>query len=362
MTIDFPLDQLFVETFRGHPLGDMAWLYYVSGGNRDRVNYYLSDSRVGRVLGSQIFETNTYRSIPQLITVWEHIVDTYLFIPPKALHSLITTLFDLCDWMQDMDNGPLSRASAAEIQMFEHFTKPDSQSAGLFVNGLYTEMKRQFRTKFESQAKSTFENFHDAREYFSEQLGAFFINPHYDSSLNGNMLGFDWGKTDASFGYNHKAVVPLMLDKISEVVTHFYKEKQINTLIGSYDKYFNGSDQETVSPRNAAPFDIVFFIAQQSKPNERLNMPQDLLADSSFFMNREYIDTLIKDKEHASAKGALLTLFALAGHDYTRMMGNALTRYQNQLSQGTGPSGYKTTLTPFLAHLEQRVTGPTWTS
>ena len=151
MPIDFPLDQLFDETFRGHPLGDMAWLHYVSGGDRKRVNHYLSDSRVHSVVGSSIFEKTTYTSIPQLITAWDDVVRKFLFLTCTELQTLIVKLLGYCDWLQDLDNGPLKSASSAERKMFEHFTTPDSRAEGQWIDSLYKEISRQFPTKFEAQ-------------------------------------------------------------------------------------------------------------------------------------------------------------------------------------------------------------------
>ena len=45
MPIEFPLNSIFEQTFQGHPLADAAWMYYVSAGNRQRVDYFLKDSR-----------------------------------------------------------------------------------------------------------------------------------------------------------------------------------------------------------------------------------------------------------------------------------------------------------------------------
>jgi len=332
MPIDFPLDQLFVETFRGHPLNDMAWLHYVSGGNRARVNFFLKDNGLRNQIGGQIFEQNTYQSIPQLVKVWQDVVDKFLFMRPPDLFEFVTKLFTYCDWIQDLDLGPLRSISAAESKKFEHFTEPNSRPEGEWMDGLYKEMSRQFRTHFDAARKTKFDNIHDARDFF-RKIGTsgqkVFENPNLDSNLVGNFMGFEFGKSDRKWSFNTKAIIPLLLVKISEVVTHFYKESRITELLNSFDKFFYSG---ATAPIKGGPYDIMFFVAQQSRPNERLGMPQDVLADSSFFINRVYLDTILRSG-HAEVKRSLVTLFAMAGHDYTRLMLQALQHYQDKLEK-----------------------------
>ena len=57
MPIEFPLNSIFEQTFQGHPLADAAWMYYVSAGNRQRVDYFLKDSRGENLVGGQLFES-----------------------------------------------------------------------------------------------------------------------------------------------------------------------------------------------------------------------------------------------------------------------------------------------------------------
>ena len=137
MPIDFPLDQLFVETFRGHPLNDMAWLHYVSGGNRARVNFFLKDNGLRNQIGGQIFEQNTYQSIPQLVKVLQDVVDKFLFMRPPDLFEFVTKLFTYCDWLQDLERGPLRSISVAESKLFQHFTEPNSRHEGEWMDGLH---------------------------------------------------------------------------------------------------------------------------------------------------------------------------------------------------------------------------------
>ena len=336
MPVDFPLDEVFVQTFKGHPLQDMAWLYYVSAGNRDRVSQFLRD---GKLTGSGLFERDTYESIPQLVLSLQNIVQKYLFIEPPNLCSFIDTLFQYCNWLQDMDNGPLSTIPGSQRKMFEHFTESQSSAAGTFVEALFKAFKTQFRTVFESKRESPkthFESFHDAYEFFLRDIKKDQAwKGGYEPNTTANLMGFEWGKSEPG-SVNNNAVIPLMLNKICSCVTWFFTSNKMEILLDNFDT--------NLSRFKGTVHDISFFVKQLARPNERLNMPQDILNQSSFFQKQEFIKMLVKNPRdqptyeyYKLLKQNLVVLFAMAGHEYPTTMGVALMKYSGELRKSGEP-------------------------
>ena len=78
-----------------------------------------------------------------------------------------------------------------------------------------------------------------------------------------------------------------MLNKICSCVTWFFKTGQMAVLLNNFDT--------NMARYKNTVHDITFFVKQLARPNERLNMPKDILNQSSFFQKQEFIKLLIKN-------------------------------------------------------------------
>ena len=342
MPLEFPLNAIFTETFQGHPLADAAWLTYVSGGNRDRIAQFLTDNSGKNMRGGQLFEKSTYENIPQLVKMFEHIVNRFLFLENADLGDFIDYLFSLAVWFSKPD-GPLHNLSATETKRFAYFTEPGSNEYGTLLVRLFDQVQKQFRTVTEGHNKHEFEDLRDAHEFFSKRVlkCKTFLRSEkgkYDRHTVSSLMGYAALKGDKQ-GYEHEhALIPLLWDKISEVVTFFYTQNRWSQLIQEFDvQYSSGFNLE-----------ISYFLHLAARPNERLNMPKDKLTDSTIYAQREYLNK-IRDHE-PELKSALLTLFAIAGHDYVNSLGNALVQYQ-----AAREDNLQSTLMPFLEKIKDRV-------
>ena len=221
MPIEFPLNEIFTQTFQGHPFSDAAWLFYVSAGNRDRINFFLKDNSSHNLVGGQIFEKSSYDSIPQLVKMYEHICNRFLFPENQDLGQFVDYLFSIAVWFSDPDNGPLN-LPASDAKRFTFFTEPESQEAGRFLVQLHSEVQRQFRTVTEARNKNEFTDITDAHKFWNKQIlkNKTFTKPAYERNLAKNLVGYE-ALNGAKEGYEHeKAIIPLLWDKISEVVTY----------------------------------------------------------------------------------------------------------------------------------------------
>ena len=317
MPITFPLDRIFVNGFRGHPLADVSWLYYVSAGNRDRVSQFFRD---GRHSGSAVFEKDQYDGIPQLIATFEDIVNKFLLIEQQDLVGLTTTLFDYCDWFMDMENGPLRSLAKSELTFHEHFVEPNCGTHKLWMEQLFKEFKRHFHTIWESGASQVtkFDNLHQARDFFRQRVRSRFTTG-FDPITTGQMMGFTFGTTDPKNGWNRNAIIPLLLEKVVESTTWFLQAEKFPSFLNNFDTFFKGS---------TGIMDIVFFVNQKTKPNSFYNFTQDKLSQSPFFTeHRDFVKEIIQSYNRRKEKQDLIKLFALAGHDPTRLMNHALKQY-----------------------------------
>ena len=77
-------------------------------------------------------------------------------------------------------------------------------------------------------------------------------------------------------------------------------------------------------------------------------MPKDRLAYSQIYQQREYLEKI--RQESRELKQSLLTLFALAGHDFPNSMGAALMQYQ-----GAREEDLRADLLAFLYKIPDRI-------
>ena len=323
MPVDFPLDQIFVNTFRGHPLQDMAWLYYVSAGDRNLSHQYLRDGG-----GSTLFETHTFKSVGQLVNMWKQIVRKFLFITPPELARFIASLFDILDWMH-LPSGPLGGLTTEQKQNWRIFTEPNGVEAGRWVDKIFTTIRTQFRTSFESDKytnQTQFDGFIGAKDFFVKIVKPYIEKwDRFDAGTLGNLMGTTFGETATEQGYNKNALIPLLLEPVSACATHFYKSGNLVPFLDNFDKNL-GKFANNI-------YDVSFYVKQFVKPNERMNMPVDLLSESDFFAGGDLITELINSEKMQVKKQDIITLFAFAGFDPPRMMTKALKEYAGELTK-----------------------------
>lgn len=342
MPIDFPLNGIFEQTFQGHPLSDAAWLYYVTGGSRQRANQFLTDLTGINLVGGQLFESDSLESISGIIHLYENLCNTFLFPTSHDLGQLVSFLFATSAWMSDIDDGPLHNLSGSERKIFPWFTDEGSMEKGVWMDGLFKEVKRQFRTLTEARNITRFENIQEAFEFWDTQVIKVKGNfpRKYDSSTVGNLMGFGVLVSDKSQGYSKEAIIPLLFDKISEVVTWMYKNNKFPQLLQEFDKKF----------AQGATLDISGFLRLESKPNERLNMPKDRLTECRFY---EQADLFARAKSGGVSEKyfkTFLKTFAMAGHDFAQTMRPVLQRYQKARGDDLDAK-----LEPFMENLTDRI-------
>ena len=319
MTIEFPLNSIFEQTFQGHPLADAAWMYYVSAGNRQRVDYFLKDSRGENLVGGQLFESGSFDSVPQLISMFEEVVNKFAMIDNQSVGQFISYLFSMCDWLQNPEDGPLYNLKPSEYGQWQWFAEPESREAGVWLDAVFQQIKKHFRTIVEARDRDHFENMADANQFWDQQVMKVKRNfaQEYDKRFVGQLMGFGFLESDKGQGFEHnKALIPLLFVKISEVATWFYKNGKWDILLAAFDKRYG--DHYLLG--------ISYFVKLETKPNERLNMPQDVLSNSAIYEQREFLDKI--RTENRELKQSLLTMFAMAGHDFAHAMGPALLQYQ----------------------------------
>ena len=319
MPIEFPLNSVFEQTFEGHPLSDAAWLYYVTGGNRDQMNYFVQDSHGENLVGGQIFEKNTYESIPQLVNMFEKIVNDFFLIDKKNLSALIDYLFSVCVWLSNVEKGPLHNVDVAIQKRFPCFCEPNGKEAGAWLIEIHEQIQTQFRSLTEARNKTEFDDILDAHAFWQEVLKSDAYNfreEKYEPNTVFNLIGFEALGSDKGQGYYHKALIPLLWDKISEVVTFCYKNNAWPQLLQEFDTEFDQNFH----------LDIAYFLKLDTKPNERLGMQEVVLAKTAIYEQWDYLQKI--KRENREMMQSLLTLFALSGHDFAGSMGPVLMQYQ----------------------------------
>ena len=340
MPIQFPLNSVFEQTFQGHPLADAAWMYYVTAGNRQRTNHFLKDSRGENLVGGQLFESTSYDSIPQLILTLEELVDRFMMMDSLALGEFVSFMFAVCRCFADPEDGLLRSFTASEAKNFPWFAEPNSSDNGVWLDAIFKQVSTHFRTVCEARNQQKFEDLYEAHSFWDQAVMKDERNfsRKYDQRFVGQMMGYGALESDGGQGYEHQgALIPLLFDKISEVVTWCYKNGKWDQLMSNFDKKFQHY-----------AIDISYFLKLQARPNERLNMPKDRLSLSSVYEEREFLQK-IKD-ENREHKKTLLTLFAMAGHDFAHTMGPALKQYQ-----GAREDDLYQHLIPFVKDVPDRI-------